>query len=132
MAEAEDDIRRREADLSEREDALAAQLRKLEADRLNHREAAEKVCDAAKERDVEANARDQIAMERDQAADLKAFTSPDGSSGYGADLPARRHAALDRGDAKGDRTSSADDRAALTEDADDPEVPVTGNGLEEK
>lgn len=70
--------------------------------------------DAAAERDVEVDARDRIAAEHDHDADLEAFTSP-GGSGYGADLPARRHAAPDRRGAKGDRTSSADDRAVLTE-----------------
>ena len=110
-----DDVDQREADLAEREAVLAAQLTKLAVDRVAHLEAAQKVCDAAKERDVEADARDRIAVARDHAADVEAFTSPDGNSGYGADLPAWRHAALDRSEAKGDRTSAADDRAALTQ-----------------
>ena len=117
-----DDVDQREADLAEREAVLAAQLTKLAVDRVAHLEAAQKVCDAAKERDVEADARDRIAVARDHA-DVEAFTSPDGNSGYGADLPARRHAALDRSEAKGDRTSAADDRAAVTEVAQDPEMP---------
>jgi len=108
-----DNVDQREASLTEREARLVAQLAKLEADRVGRLEAAEKVCHAAKERDVEADARDRIAAAHDHDADLRAFTTP-GGSGYGADLPARRHAALDRRDAKVDRTSSADDRATLT------------------
>ncbi|MDQ2756468.1 MAG: hypothetical protein M3Y71_07880 [Actinomycetota bacterium] len=91
--------------------------------RAAHLEAVEKILDDARERDIEAEARDEISAERDRAADVKAFTSTDGSSGYGADLPARRHAAMDRLDAKGDRASAADDRAALTDVADDREGP---------
>lgn len=117
-----DDGDQREASLVEREAVLAAQVTKYGADRAARAEAAEKVCAAAKERDVEADARDRLAAAQDHAADVKAFTSPAGS-GYGADLPARRHAALDRRDAKSDRTSSADDRATLTEVLDDPQIP---------
>lgn len=98
----------RDASLAKREAGLAAQV-----------EAVEKILEAARERDIDADVRDQISTERDQSADLKAFTSQDGTDGYGADLPARRHAAMDRRDAKGDRASAAHDRVALTGVADD-------------
>jgi hypothetical protein len=106
-----DDADQRDTNLAKREAFLAA-----------HVVAVERILHAAQERDVDAEARDQISVERDHAADLLAFTSLDGSNGYGADLPARRHAAMDRRDAKGDRASAADDRAALTEVADDFEA----------
>jgi hypothetical protein len=96
---------------------------KRDAERASHLEIVEKVLGAAEVRDLDADARDLISTERDQAADLKAFTSPDGDNGYGENLPARRHAAQDRRDAKDDRTSAADDRAALTHVADDPDEP---------
>lgn len=102
----------RDTSLAKREAGLAARL-----------ETVERILDAAKERDIEADARDQVSVKRDHAADLKAFTSPDGSNAYGVDLPARRHAAMDRRDAKGDRTSAADDRAALAEGPDDLDEP---------
>lgn len=101
----------RDANLAKREAGLAAQV-----------EAVGTILEAARKRDIDADARDQISAERDQSADLKAFTSQDGDGGYGTDLPARRHAALDRLNAKGDRASAADDRVALAEVADDPEV----------
>ena len=79
----------------------------------------EQILGAADERDLQADARDQIAVKRDDDADLEAFTSPVEGNGYGTDLPARRHAALDRQDAKEDRSSAAEDRAALTGIADE-------------
>lgn len=117
------DIEEREADLQERESALADRLAKLEAARPAHLETVESVCQAADVRDVEADDRDRVAAARDRAADVQAFTSPQHQSGYGADLPARRHAALDRVDAKGDRTSAAGDRALLGEVHDDAVSP---------
>ena len=101
-----DDVLLRDTNRAKREDGLAA-----------HLEAVEKILDAARVRDIEAEARDQASVARDHAADLEAFTCTDSGSGYGADLPARRHAALDRREAKGDRTSAADDRVALTKAA---------------
>ncbi len=122
MVEAKDDeddgADQRDTNLAKREAGLAVRL-----------ETVERILDAAKERDIEADARDRVSVERDHAADLKAFTSPDGSNAYGVDLPARRHAAMDRRDAKGDRASAADDRVALTGVADD--LPVA-EGTEEK
>ncbi len=113
MGEAKDDEgdrAERQADLAQREAGLAA-----------HLETIQRILDAAEERDTAAETRDQISAERDHVADQKAFTSPIGNNGYVADLPAPRHAAMDRRDAKGDRTSSADDRAALAKVADDLE-----------
>ena len=106
-------------------------LVKREADLAPHPAAVEKILDAAQRRDVDAEARDELSMERDRNADLEAFTSRDGFNGYGADLPARRHAALDRRDAKGDRAAAADDRAALAGVADDLEVRAK-DGLEKQ
>jgi len=74
-------------------------LAQREADLAAHLDTVERILDAANKRDIEADARDQISVERDHAADLRAFTSTEGRNGYGADLPARRHAALDRHDA---------------------------------
>ena len=73
-----------------------------------------KILEAAQERDLDAEARDRVSTDRDHDADLTAFTAPGGATGYGADLPARRHAAMDRRDAKSDRTSAAQGRVALT------------------
>lgn len=92
---------------------------KPEAGLAAQAEAVTKILRAARDRDIDADTRDQISTERDRSADLKAFTSKDGTNGYGADLPARRHAAMDRRDAKGDRASAAGDRLALTGIADD-------------
>ena len=96
---------------------------KVKADPARHPQEVQRILEAAIERDIEAEARDQVSVERDRAADLEAFTSTEGGEGYGADLPARRHAAMDRRDAKGDRDSAADDRAALTGVVDRPEEP---------
>jgi hypothetical protein len=104
-------------------------LVKREADLAAHLETVVEILDAAQRRDVDAEVRDEISVERDRAADLEAFISRDGDNGYGADLPARRHAARDRSDAKGDRTAAADDRVALADVADDLGVPAK-NGLE--
>lgn len=66
----------------------------------------------AEERDKEADSRDLVAAERDEAISRDAFVSERGD--YDAALKARRSAALDRLNSKGDRTSSALDRATLT------------------
>lgn len=54
-----------------------------------------------------------MANSRDLAASLRAFLKDDN---YEATVSARRAAALDRLDSKGDRSSAADDRSKLTED----------------
>ena len=64
----------------------------------------------AERRDGRADDRDSQADQRDTDADRHAFlTSPT----YGEDHPARRHAALDRSDSRGDRSDSASDRFRL-------------------
>lgn len=108
--DADDD---RNTDLARRKAGLPAHLKVVE-----------KILDAARERDIEADGRDQISVARDRDADAEAFTSTESRNGYGADLLARRHAALDRRSAKSDRTSAALDRDALTKIADDLEVPA--------
>lgn len=104
-----DDIEAREARVARREAALAARA-----------ESAQRVLAAAEARDGEADGRDDVAVERDRAASMEAFTTPDGP--YPQDLEARRHAAIDRHSSKDDRTSAASDRTALTEPPDDPET----------
>lgn len=95
--------------MARREAALAARV-----------ESARQVLAAATARDDEADGRDDLAVERDRAASMKAFTTPDGP--YPQDLEARRNAAIDRHSSKGDRTSAAADRTALTEPPDDPDT----------
>ena len=69
----------------------------------------------ADRRDDKAAARDIVADERAQAADLEAFMDiGEEYAGHGE----RRAAALDRAHAKGDRQRSADDRAQLSGDID--------------
>ncbi len=99
-----DDLRRREADLARREAALAV-----------HLNTADEILEAADVRDQEADARDVEAMEKDHAADRQAFTEPRDSAGYGADLPARRHAAMDRLLSEEDRHRASKDRSELAE-----------------
>ena len=103
--EREADLERREAEVAAREDALA-----------ERGEATEAIPDAADKRDATADARDVAADKREDDHDLAQLLSPDNEHGYGGDWPERRNAALDRGQSKGDRTSSHDDRMALTED----------------
>ena len=92
-----------------------------EAGLAARRETVVNVLDAAEQRDIEADARDRASVERDHA-DLEALMTPDVNNGYGADLPARRHAAQDRDDAKGHRASAADDRAVLGDAVKDSEA----------
>lgn len=98
-------VDKREADVARREAALAART-----------EAAHEILDAAALRDVDAEARDADAAARDHARDLLAFVNVEDGDRYGLDNAGRREAAIDRGAAKEDRTSSADDRLKLTED----------------
>jgi len=74
----------------------------------------QKIIAAADERDDQADVRDENADKRDQAASLKAFLAADTS--FDVTLNARRSAAVDRLDAKLDRTASAQDRSELTDD----------------
>jgi uncharacterized protein (DUF3084 family) len=103
--EREADLERREADVAAREAALA-----------ERGEATEAILDAADKRDATADARDVAADKRENDHDLAQLLTAENEHGYGGDWPERRNAALDRGHAKGDRTSSHDDRIALTED----------------
>ena len=104
-----------EAELARRKAALAA-----------HQDSNEEILLAAEIRDEHADARDRDSADRDRDADRDAFTSPDNGAGYGADLPARRHAAMDRLHSGDDRRAAARDRTALTdstENLEDPEDP---------
>ena len=61
---------------------------------------------------IDAEARDALADDREQAASLEAFLhDEDFSPGFAA----RRAAGIDRSDAKADRTSAAEDRSTLTD-----------------
>jgi len=73
----------------------------------------QKLIAAANERDDQADVRDANADKRDQAASLTAFLAAD--TAFDVTLNARRSAAVDRLDAKLDRTASAQDRSELTD-----------------
>ncbi len=109
--EREDDLERREAEVAAREAEVAAR----EAALAERSEAAEAILDAADKRDATADARDVAADKRENDHDRTQLLATDNAHGYGGDWPERRNAALDRGHSKGDRTSSHDDRVALTE-----------------
>jgi len=74
----------------------------------------QKIIAAADERDDKADVRDVNAEKRDEAASLTAFLAADNA--FDVTLNARRSAAVDRLDAKIDRTASAQDRSDLTDD----------------
>jgi hypothetical protein len=76
----------------------------------------------ASQRDDQAEARDDVANERDRATSQHSFLHDDE---YDAALQARRSSALDRMDSRTDRTSAATDRSRLTED-DSPAEPEEG------
>ncbi len=100
---------RREADVARREAAVAAREAAL-AERLA---AAPELLAAADERDAVSDARDVAANKRGHDLDLAEMLASEAE--YGQRWPERRDAALDRGHAKEDRTSSHHDRTALTE-----------------
>lgn len=106
------DLKALEAELARRKAALAA-----------HQDSTDEILLAAEIRDEHADARDRDSADRDRDADRDAFTSPDNGAGYGADLPARRHAAMDRLHSGDDRRAAARDRTALTDSTGDPEDP---------
>jgi len=108
VAERETDVARREADVQVRELALAERLLGSDV-----------VLAAADLRDIDAEVRDDVAVELDRASDLAEFVAPAAHS-YGGHNAGRRHAALDRDSAKSDRSSSAEDRRALA-GVDEPE-----------
>lgn len=98
----------RDADLTRREEALAARMR--QADEINA---------AAERRDDVADARDARSENRERAISL-ARAREEGFS-YDPDAAGVRAAARDREDAKDDRLASQADRHALIEGAPDPE-----------
>jgi hypothetical protein len=65
-------------------------------------------------RDARADERDATADERERAASLDAFVHPDADQ-YDAAIKARRASAIDRAEARSDRSSSADDRSKLSD-----------------
>lgn len=97
----ETDLARRTLAVTAREEAMAACMR-----------TAREILAAADRRDGLADARDDAAERRDRERDLAGFLDPDGP--YGADLPERREAALDREQAREDRAAARRDRLALT------------------
>jgi uncharacterized protein (DUF3084 family) len=112
-AEREQRADERDTELDAREMAIAAR----EASQAGREQQAEQILAGAAGRDEDADTRDLLAADRDTVASRDAFVSERGD--YGVALKARRSAALDRLDSKDDRTSSARDRAILTE-ADPP------------
>ena len=89
-----------DADHQKQEEGREAKVHRINAD--------------ADARDEQADARDVVADERDEATSLAAFLSD--HHDYDAALKARQSAAVDRLDAKIDRTSSAQDRSELSDD----------------
>ena len=79
-------------------------------------EAAQAILDAADERDAAADTRDGVADKRENDLDLVEFLAPEDEHGYGGGWRERRHANLDREQAKDDRNASHGDRLALTEE----------------
>jgi hypothetical protein len=71
----------------------------------------------ARQRDNQAEARDEAADERDRSTSQHSFLH---DHEYDAALKARRSSALDRMDSQTDRTSAATDRSRLTEDDSTP------------
>jgi len=94
------------------EDMLAVSLALREAESREGVRAAKEILAAAAERDARADARDAAADKRDQDLDLAALL---GARDYGGDWPARRAAALDRENAKQDRTAARLDLSALAD-----------------
>lgn len=87
--------------------------------RAHRRDDADEILAAADARDVDADARDAAAVERENAFDKEDFLADEGT--YGHYWPERRAAGRDRAHSKDDRTASHDDRIALTEDQDEDE-----------
>jgi hypothetical protein len=86
-----------------------------------HDRKTEQILVDADRRDEEAEIRDGVSDKRSEAADLQAFMDTNETySGLGE----RRAAAVDRSHAKHDRESSADDRAELARQNDNPADPA--------
>jgi hypothetical protein len=112
----------REKLLDERERLLDAH--KVRADardayRADRQERDQGILADARQRDDQAEARDDVANERDRSTSKHSFLHDDG---YDAALKARRSSALDRMDSQTDRTSAATDRSRLTEDDSTPKA----------
>jgi hypothetical protein len=105
----------RETEVEVREDQLGARdAAQEERKRRDHR-----ILAAAEDRDDKADARDAEADRRDAEADFNSFMHDEA---YGANIQARRSAALDRLASRSDRRSAAEDRihlAAEVEAADE-------------
>jgi hypothetical protein len=112
--QAGDDLRRREAEVTAREAALAERT-----------DAAPAILAAADERDAIADARDAAANQRETDLDRADFLAPPDKRGYGSSWPERRNAALDRARSKNDRRASHHDRDALAEGNAEQEIDET-------
>ena len=99
----------REAALDERETRTAAHEAGINA-RIDE---AKVVRADAERRDDYADARDAVADERERSASLDAFVRPNDQQD--AAIKARRASAIDRSEAKSDRSSSAEDRSKLSD-----------------
>jgi len=113
----------REAELDAREALTVADESARDARKQRHRD----IVGQAEERDVQADARDSTAERRDRAASLAGFLNVNDTN-FGNDLKARRSAALDRSESKGDRSLAASDRSEMADldpqDGDTPEDPA--------
>jgi hypothetical protein len=105
----------REANLHTREDRADAR----DAAQSDREEQIQGILAVAEERDDRADARDSAANTRDATASLHSFLNDEE---FATGLKARRSAAQDRMDSKGDRASSAADRGNLTRSADAAEA----------
>lgn len=101
----------READLAVREARAAAR----DVDRAERHGVDQAILDGADQRDQEAEVRDETADRRDSAASLAAFLADGSAADFGAALRQLRFAAVDRIDAKEDRTCAEQDRTDLTD-----------------
>jgi len=77
----------------------------------------------ADERDLRADARDEVSNERDMSETLQSFVRGEDD---GPARQARRRASRDRSGSKQDRSAAASDRSALSADGDDDPDPEAG------
>ncbi len=107
--------------IEDRETAVEARETAVEAREEAQRqqmEAAHDFSEAADERDAVSDSRDVAAEKRENDADRAELL--DRTVQYGTHWPERRNAGLDREHAKGDRTASHEDRAALINNDSEP------------
>ncbi len=102
LEQREADLERREMAVWSRENAVAVRVELIRA-----------ILVAARMRDDAADALDALADQRERDLDLAQLLSLASDSAYGADWPARRHAAISRACARADRVSSQEDLKAL-------------------